>query len=653
MTEQQPATVIARMREYLQRHPRAVGVGLVAGSALVLVVVAAIVIAQLRPDDPTGLDGSPSPGASASSPDASQPESASPSASAPQGTWDGYQLTDVGTPLFSSIWARVTVDRLNVRAEPGTGAAVVAVALRGDLVRVNGDADFVEERSWQPIVGNGFAGWVAENDDEGAYLQAVGTPWLFKPQRELQLVASGDRVLAYGWASNLVVPPYEGNGRNPLTYLSTDGTTWDEVTGPVMPVAAAAGGDGGFLVATVPNYLGPYAVQLSTDGETWAEPAVIDFQPTSAAWGPAGPIVVGLVYDDNSGFTGGVAAARVDPGGAVQTLALPDAGLGLTELEAAESGYVLFSRGSFDLVVSADGTVWTTERVPDVDEGTAVVRDVELVGNRLIVVSTSTDTGRTTLHYGRLAADGLTWATTTAAPFGRATVDSVSSGDGSMLALGWDGDELLPRVWRSTDGRSWTDLGVGAGTFGGAIGAEPVWADGRWFAMTDSVYTSADGAAWDAVFKAPTPEVQGPGCPPADAVTAADLLFLGPAAADCYGNTPLTVTVWSPVVDGLGGCCPQQGLPEWLAAWVAPAFVSPGPGGFSGSFGVYPAPDVDGAFVTETWTRVTGHFHDAVAQDCRHVPLLYIPTHRLESPTSFVADCEARFVVDQIVPIAP
>ncbi|HET6744727.1 MAG TPA: SH3 domain-containing protein [Candidatus Limnocylindria bacterium] len=648
MTERQPATMTARMREYLQRHPK-VGIGLVAGSAVVLVAVAAAIIGQLRPNA-AGIDGSPSPSVPGS-PTASQTQGASPSAPASQATWDGYQLTDVGTPLFGSIWARVTVDELNVRAAPGTDAAVVAVVRRGDLVQVTGDGDFVEERSWQPIVGNGFAGWVAEGDDDGAYLQAVGTPWLFKPQRELALVAGRDSLLAYGWASDLVVPPYEGNGRNPLTYLSTNGTTWNEVTGPVMPVAAAAGGDGGFVVATVPNYLGPYTVQLSTDGETWAEYAVIDLQPTSAAWGPAGPIVVGLVYDDD-GFTGGVAAVRVDPGGAVQSLPLPGAGLGLTELEAAESGYVLFSRGSLDLVVSADGTAWTTERVPGAVEGAGMVRDVELVGNQLIVVTTSTETGRTTLHHARLAADGLTWATTTAAPFGRATVDSVSAGGGSMLALGWDQDELLPRVWRSTDGRSWTDMGVDAGTFGGAIGSEPVWADGRWFAMTDGVYASTDGATWEKVFEAPTPEVQGPGCPPPDVVTALDLLFLGPAAADCYGDTPLTVTVWSPLVDGLGGCCPQQGVPEWLAAWVAPAFVSPGPGGFSGSFGVYPAPDVDGAFVTETWARVTGHFHDPEAQDCRHIPRQDVP-HRLESPTSVVADCAARFVVDQIVPIAP
>jgi hypothetical protein len=243
----------------------------------------------------------------------------------------------------------------------------------------------------------------------------------------------------------------------------------------------------------------------------------------------------------------------------------------------------------------------------------------------------------------------VTWGATTGAPFGRTTIDSISAGSGSLLALGWDMDELRPRVWRSGDGREWTDLDVDANTFGGAIGREPEWADGRWVAMTDAVYVSSDGASWQREFQAPTPDVGSPGCPPKDAITALDLLFLGPAAADCYGNTRLTVTVWSPLVDGLGGCCPQRGLPAWLAGWIPPAFVSPGPSEYPGSFGVYPARDVDGAFVTETWARVTGHFHDAAAQDCRHVPLLHIP-HRLESRTPVVADCERRFVVDRIVP---
>ena len=647
MTEQQAPTLTARIREFVNQHPRAVGLGLVGGSALALVVVGFVIVSLLRPGDGTALVGTPSPHPSAGgSATESRSPGPTPTSSAPE--WGGYQLTNTVTPLFNSIWALVAVDELNVRAEAGTNATVRGLLHRGDLVLIAGDESYGEQRSWVPIVGDGIAGWIATGDAEDSYLQPVETPWLFPPARNLQLVASGDRVVAYGWASDLSVPPYEGSGRRGLAYLSVGGGNWTDVSGALMPTVTAAGGEGGFLVANHPNYIEPYGVYLSSDGETWGDLIVIDFQPVAAAWGPAGPIVVGMRTDG----TGTIAAVRVDLDGTTESVQLPEGELAPSELEASGRGYVAFERGGVtELFVSADGTAWATARVPASGSGGNLVRDVELVGDQLIVVTTSQETGRTQLHYGRLGAGGVTWSETSS-PFGRATVDSISHGNGSLLALGWDMDELEPRVWRSVDGRSWTDLGVAADTFGGAIGPEPVWADGRWLAMTDAVYASRDGASWDRVFEAPVPDIEGPGCPPVDAVTALDLLFLGPAAADCYGDTPLTVRVWSPLVDGLGGCCSQLGLPEWLASWIPPAFLSPGPAGFSsyGTFGGFPAPDADGEFVAETWSRVTGHFLDPAAQDCRHVPLLYVP-QRLDARAPVVAECERRFVVTRIIPV--
>ena len=635
---------ITAFRAWLRRHPRGAGIGLLAASGLLVLTTAIVVIAQLQTREAAGLDVTPSPSPSAST-EASQAASASPSASPSEPAWHGYQLTDIGTPLFNSIWARVTVDELNVRAKPGTDARVVGLLRRGDILQVTGDEMPASGRSWMPIVADGVAGWVATGDEETGYLQPVATPWLFGPQRALQLVASGDRVLAYGYASDLQVQPYEGSGQSPLAYLSSAGGAWHEVDGPVSPVVTAAGGNGGFVIATRPSYLEPNWVQLSADGQAWGEPIMIDFEPAAAAWGPNGPIVIGYHHEN------GATAVRVSLDGSTARVNLPDVDGNPSEIEASGQGYLAFERGGqMVLLVSADGSSWGHSQAPDAEPGTELLRDVELVGNQLIVVTTSTETGRTRLHYGRLAANGsVTWAASPTSPFGSATVDSISAGGGSMLALGWDPDELLPRVWRSEDGRTWSDLGVPANTFGGAIGPEPVWADGRWMVMTDAAYASRDGASWDEVFRAPVPDVPGPGCPPADAVTALDLLFLGPEAADCYGDTALTVRVWSPLVEGLGGCCPQLGKPEWLAAWIPPAFVSPGQGGFSGSFGAYPAPDAEGAFVTEEWARITGHFNDPAAAECHHVPLLYIP-HRLESAADDAATCERRFVVTRIVP---
>jgi hypothetical protein len=64
---------------------------------------------------------------------------------------------------------------------------------------------------------------------------------------------------------------------------------------------------------------------------------------------------------------------------------------------------------------------------------------------------------------------------------------------------------------------------------------------------------------------------------------------------------------------------------------------------------VYVPPNVDvSAFDEHTWVEVTGHFADAAADDCRHIPEPSV-AHRLESQEVARDLCAGRFVVERVV----
>ncbi len=351
-------------------------------------------------------------------------------------------------------------------------------------------------------------------------------------------------------------------------------------------------------------------------------------------------------------WEGAVYAATVGTDGVLEEVVLPTAeGMAQMEVEGSDAAYVAFDRfNAPELVVSTDGASWNRVTVPGATAGRHAVRDVELDGPRLIVVVVDTESGATQLVLGGVGPGGqVAWDADRPAPFDSATIDSITLGGGTFLALGWDRDALVPRVWRSTDGLTWTDLRVDPATFGGALGDEPVFALGRWYAATDAIYMSDDGASWAEVYRPPAPAVEHPGCPPADEATMLDVMFLGGLAAGCFGNASLTVTAWITVPEGLGGCCWPSGEPEWLNAPIPTGFLAPGPAGFVGSVGVYPVPDVADEFETPRRSRVTGHFQDPAAQECRRIPQPNYP-HQLEARSEVVSECERRFVVDRVEP---
>ena len=650
--------LIRASTDWVRAHSTAVGAGLLA-VVLVATGITILVLVRNIGDQLATATVTPSPsGLSTPGPTGQASETSAPSPiAAPSlgATWHGYDLTEVVTPVVGGLWGHVVVDRLNVREAAGTGAGVVGVALRGDMLVVSGDTEYIDGQEWAPVVGNGLAGWISTADGTTTYFSPVATPWLFGSQRLLNgLAVSGDQLLAYGGAQDLSTLPYEGSGWRAMVYSSEDGVTWRQAADLCCgPATAATGGGGNFVLAITPSYIEPNHVQLSGDGLAWSEPSVLSISAESAAWGPAGAVLVGGAWDSD------VIATRVRADGSVEPLTLSSSdGMVPARVQASSAGYVAFDPSAATLWVSADAVAWTQQAVPGTDANAASVRDVELDGSRLIVVLVDKESGATSLRLGQLQATGqVDWDSQQLTPFGSATVDSVTLGGGAFLAIGWDRQQLVPHVWRSPDGRAWTDLAVDPGTFGGAIGPAPVFAGGRWYAATDAIYGSNDGATWQEVFRPPVVPTEHPGCPPAEDVTALDLLFLGDLAADCYGNEPLNVTGWITVPDGLGGCCWPTGEPGWLNGNIPSGFLGlANPGGsfdFTRSFGVYPVPDLAGEFGTEGWARVTGHFHDPASQECRSTPLTWHPLHRLEALSAVIAGCEQRFVVDSVTRYEP
>ena len=642
------------VRTLVREHPRAVGIGLL-GAPLLAVILAVLALGGwFRPDQTGAVDPTPSPSVEPSqgtSPDAEPGEGSATPRPSPTVTGP-YELTDVATPLFRSVWARVVVDELNVRRQPRMRADVVGKLSRGDLVLITGDpAGGDGSFFWAPIVADGISGWAAAGDEGDIYLQPIGTPWRFGSRRDFNgVVSNGSTFLAYGIASDLVVLPYEGSGASPLAYISIDGIEWTQIGQLHGNLWAAAGSPEGFVVVAQPTYIEPTTIWLSDDGLTWDEPIAADVNAPAAALGPAGPVVAGV--DDDSGEI--LVIHPVESGAEPARIEADD--ISNPQLEGSSGGYVLFDRyGAVRILVSADGESWELVRVPGVQAGRNAIRDVELIGRRVVVVATRASDGGPVIREGTITDDGsVSWnPRTTLTGLDGTTVDSVSGDpDGTLLAFGWDRDVLEPMVWRSTDGYVWEDLGAAPNSLGGAIGPEPAFARGVWAAVTDTVYTSTDGSAWTQRLDPPA-QPSGPGCPPLAEVTALDVLFLGGAAADCFGDEHLTFVAWAPLIEGLGGCCYPEGRPAWLNSPISGTWLAPAPvvaGGFGDAeFPVSLAPGAVDRLPAEAWVKVTGHFFDPASARCRNIPLTTFP-HRLDSRAALIDACERRFVITEVVP---
>ncbi len=673
-----PTSFRARTAAWVTSHPRAAGLG-IAVSALALFAIALglgwaiftdrLPAAEVGPTPTPGLTASP--GTSASSEPSTDPSaSAGPTTSEPP-------VPPGGTFLYSSIWAVSTVNGLNVRSGPGVEHPSVGRLDAGDLALVieGGEAP----GTWARIAADGVVGFANVGPQAAPYLLSTPTPWKSYLTRVDGIASNGSSYLAYGNAGDLDYLPYEG-GDAPLLLASNDGVTWvdaaEGLSGSVTDVAAGATG----WVALTVGYPGVELAFFSSDGRTWeAGPQVVS---SVIAYGPAGWIVLGENQARRSA-DGRTWSEPVDIPTGRDDYVWPD------RLESSEAGYVAFARGQVGagtMWASTNGSNWVALESADSE---AWISDVELVGNRLLVVLRSGPAdgadGHSYLRRGTLTASGAVAWDPLPTPFADGLlVENISQGADSLIALGWDSRALVPALWRSADGASWQRVNASANTLGGSIGPEPAWGSAGWVAVGTAaegagqlpwgplgwaqvgraldgagqqLYRSADGQAWAPVGE-PIALTAYPPCPPADEVSTIQLIYLGPFAERCFGDASLTIRGWVPFIEGLGGCCWPIAEPGWLAGTYAGGYIAPAGSRalredyFPESLPLYLPPGVDPAALRqESWVEVVGHFRDQASASCARTPLAMFSQHLLESQITVRRDCQQRFVVESIVTV--
>lgn len=650
----------ARVKASVRQHPRAAGVGITASAVAILgiaVVVGWAMFSGLQSTadveaTPTASSGA-SGEASASTPGSSGPAALAVPTAIPGLGWP--PVGEAGYYVSGSLWAVSAVNDLNIRSGPGTEYTAKGQLDAGDLALVT---DGAMGPQWVGITADGVTGWVNLGPEEDPWLLRTPTPWKAYASRLAGVASNGSTYLAFGMGSEPDYVPYEG-GEGPLLLLSDDGLTWTRLTdGPPGMVTAVAGGPGGWVALSQGSMMPSFAT-FSADGRTWKDPQVMG--AGAVAYGPGGWVVVG-----------GSSAWRSADGRSWEESGAFGEPVYLDQVESSNAGYIIYGRGASEIRGSPDGLRWTATNLP-VDAG--FLTDVELVGDRVLVLLTESD-GNTRLLHGRLGASGeVTWDETLpdSVDGDGYRIDSISQGPQGLLARGWDSADLVPMLWRSTAGTTWQRLDVGADALGGSVGPEAAWGAAGWVAVgsakagagqaprggfgsygaldgaAQQLWRSTDGQTWLQAGDPIAYSGSEPPCPPAGGVSTLVLMYLGPFAEHCFGDASLTIRGWVPVIEGLGGCCWPTPEPGWLAGPYAGGYIAAGDyAGVFPSLGLYIPPGVNqSALRQESWVEVVGHFRDAAAGSCRRIPLV-APPMRLESLRAVERDCEQRFVVESI-----
>lgn len=535
------------------------------------------------------------------------------------------------------MWTVAVVNELNVRSGPGTEHPVIAQMNAGDVAKV---IEFVDGE-WVFVAANGAIGFVNAGPRSDRYLLATKTPWEAWLRNLAGVASDGETYIAYGSQLGLDYPPYELHGIPALMLVSHDGITWTEVdSGPGFAIQSVAGSEEGWVaIGSIP--LGGSLMSFSPDGITWDEPAVIgDGDQHEVARGPAGWLAIGA-----SAWTSTDGRSWDGP----WEMDLESGGTNLS-LESSDAGYISFDRNHpGTLAASVDGVTWTS-----VDHGADRVSDAELVGDRLLVVLVDTD-GATEVRRGRIGPDGaVTWEGSLPTGIGGADlhVDRIAQGPNGLIAVGWDEIDLVPVTWRSIDGTSWERLPGGENSLRQVGPFEPVWGPAGW--VGPALERSTDGAAWlepdyELGYDGPVPP-----CPPADKVSTITLAYLGQYAEGCFGDSPLTIRAFHLLLDGIGGCCPPQGEPSWLAHSFSPGTIlavgATDEEFASWQLSVRIPPGIE-VPAPPGWVEIAGHYRDPASASCVSRPQKGYP-NPLASHASMQRLCRERFVVESIVEVA-
>ncbi|HEX2194641.1 MAG TPA: hypothetical protein VHK63_06780, partial [Candidatus Limnocylindria bacterium] len=384
----------------------------------------------------------------------------------------------------------------------------------------------------------------------------------------------------------------------PSTWIweSGDGSRWTplgslESTGSEY-VRALIGADHGYLLVLASNEPSGESLWFSPDGLTWQEGRAPFPDGASVEWGeirvlPAGSRLVAWTFTE-----------------------------GLAELAVA---------------VSQTGRSWT----PISTEGTGERLELAVVGEELLGVSRDAN-GFVRAWRAVLSDDAprLVQDHVLAVAFYGAVITSVVSDGSSALAFGYEREGTIPVVWRYT-ASAWRKspgptegFGVpvqravigplGAVAVGGEIvgrGANPV----LWHLGPDGAWAREAARVIPPVA---APAIETCGKPPESAM---DFMALDPLEAiTCYGDRPLTLTAWSAACRECWTDTELVRQPDWFSERARGLFLMPMQSrsdtqAWWRSAVLHPTLEPQVAW-RDAWVRITGHFDDPSARDCRRNP---------------------------------
>ena len=633
---------------------------LAAAAAVIVAIAATLFLGR----GPASVEPSTSPRAE---PVASASALAQPlgSCSLEPGPSQGPPDESLGRPFL----AIVLVDDLRVRSEAGLSGTQVATLQTGQVVWITDGPTPADGSDWYAVQGDtDTAGWVSAGPAEGPYLDLRTMLPVNVPASISGLAAGSDGFLAWGLAAHR-----SDESAQPVFLTSADGVCWQRADVPsemAGPIVGADWGPAGWMAVTSDEFrTAAGAFWLSDDGISWTRLPAFDASgivPQSVVGSAAGYVLT--VFDDRTGTSRPNLFFSSD--GRAWNEVGPEAehGIGSAGVIAIEPGFLQWLPGGSGTLIrlSADGRTWqeTGGGLPPSLNNDPLFAGA---GGGLVAVTTDVTTGAQSIWRATLGGPEFGWERQAAAETLVAdnSIDSLVS-DGSMiLAVGYEPTQAELRIWRTTDGASWTEVSAGD-VFGGAV-PDLVVGSGAGFAAVGGTITAAgeNPVFWhapDALNWAPEAQlvmghVESPivGTCPALPTTMVDWLAIpSPVSAECFGDAPITFRAWLSEGGGCGGYFPGTFEPSWLAALgsMLPIILTPFEVQYGGCGSAAPHPTLTELPDPQRWVMVTGHYNDPAAETCRWTPdplYKFAPFVR----GGLMLGCRQRFVATAVVPESP
>lgn len=534
----------------------------------------------------------------------------------------------------TTVWLEVE-EATPLRSDPFIGAVEVGTLEPGQVAigdRPDADHDWAFVYEPQP------GGWVRLLDGEGVQLVT------FESRRNptfgghITAVATGPA----GFVAHGVIPSSGYQPEESVMAFAADGVSWQSVQ-PLHSSpwggASMAWGPSGWLAATaVESTTGGMRTWLfeSADGQRWTsigslgaeEEYVRQLLATDAGYLLVGDS--GGSDDTNLWFSldGLTWQEGVDPFSAVRDVAV--------QVIATPTQFVAWALTESDsgdplVATSTNGRNWTA--VPVDGDVSALLQLAVADGDSLLGFARS-DSGRLAAYRGSLRSGqvALSRDPSLELAFEGASVSALASDGATAIALGFEKDGGASLAWRST-GSGWRRLPVPDGGFGGVVrqavtgqhGTVVVGAEYGAFGVSPVLWHLGAGDEWvrearPVVPAPPEPTPEECGEPPDNALEF--MVLDATLGASCFGDAPITFTAWSLECPGCYAPNGGSGEPAWLMDPEHTLFLLPMEASDSGWWKMAVLhPDL--AWREElvgAWLRITGHYDDPAAADCRRNP---------------------------------